>query len=101
MKKIIRYGAWIALALSSSVSVASADFTGSSGDHGSYLEELFEWPPHLRQLHYYAEVGGGLIILGFIIVGVIERIKNPKNESKRNQIVETRKSIANREPDKK
>jgi hypothetical protein len=59
--------------------VASAHLGGSFGDHGSYVDELLEWPPHLRQLHYYGEVGAGLLIVGFLIVGITQRLKAKKH----------------------
>jgi hypothetical protein len=58
--------------------LASAHVGGSAGEHGSYLEELSEWPPHMRQLHYYAEVSIGLLMIAFVIAGLIQRLRRSK-----------------------
>lgn len=61
------------------VQTASAHLTGGSfGEHGTYWEELTTWPPQLRQLHYYAEAGAIVFIVGFVILGVFRRIRDGK-----------------------
>ena len=60
-----------------STTLAQAHFVGG-GDHGSYAEELFVWPPGLRQVHYWGEILFGALVVGLIVVSLMRKFKARK-----------------------